>query len=52
MKYKVLKKSPANQVKIMKKLSPSTLLFLWLLNSWGKPNVASIDMEANPRIVP
>jgi len=48
MKYIVLKRSPANQVKIMKKLSPSTLFVRMFDNSCGNPNVASIDVDRNP----
>lgn len=49
MKYIVLKRSPANHVKIMKKLRPFTLFVRMLESIWGMPNVDYIDMDTRPR---
>lgn len=49
MKYMVLNKSPANHVKIMKKLNPFTLFVLMFDSICGRPKVASIDIDTNPR---
>lgn len=45
----VLNKSPANHVKIMKKLNPFTLFVLMFDSICGRPKVASIDIDTNPR---
>lgn len=51
-KYIVFIKSPKNHVNIIKRLKPYTLLFFWFRTICGNATVASIDNEANPKIVP